>query len=102
MIDSEQVSADLFNTARDPVAVHRLEDIEGLEDHKRQRALLDVCLLFSWLYILAANRKDATVPVGKQQEIELPRSWPDVIACKRPHPQSLPSMDDRCQRLRTR
>ena len=71
MIDSEQVSADLFNTARDSVATRRLEDIEGLEDNKRRRALLGVCLLFSWLYILATNRKDVTVPVGKQQEIKL-------------------------------
>ncbi len=46
LIHGKQVSADLLDAPRDSIAVQRPQDIESLEDHKRQRSLEDVRLLF--------------------------------------------------------
>ena len=46
LIDREQISADLLDAPRDPVAVQRPQHIQSLEHHQRQRALPDIRFLY--------------------------------------------------------
>jgi hypothetical protein len=45
----------------------RSQDIKSLEHHQRQRALQDIRFLFHGTALLVYNRKDGTIPLGKQQ-----------------------------------
>jgi hypothetical protein len=47
--------------------MQRSQDIESLEDHQRQRALQDIRFFFHITAILVSNRKNRTLPLGKQQ-----------------------------------
>jgi hypothetical protein len=67
LIDGKQITTDLLDAPRDPITVKRPQDIKSLEDHKRQSALQDVCFLFHRSVVLVSNRKDGTLPLGKQQ-----------------------------------
>jgi len=42
VIEGDEVSAGLFDTARDPIAVKRPERVQRFEDHQRESALQDV------------------------------------------------------------
>ena len=44
LIHIQKISADLLDASGDTLAVLRSQDIEGLEDHQRQRTLQDVRL----------------------------------------------------------
>ncbi len=66
LIDGEEVSADLFDTPGDAVAVQGTEDIERFEDHQSQGALQDVSFFFHVLPWVS-HRKYGTVQLGKQQ-----------------------------------
>src|SRR6202044_1966265 len=44
LVDRQKVSADLLDAPGDSPAVLRPQDIEGLEDHQRERSLQDVRL----------------------------------------------------------
>jgi hypothetical protein len=68
LIHGKQISADLLDAPRDSITVQRSQDIESLQDHQRQCALKDVRFLFHSTAILVSNRKDGTLPLGKQQE----------------------------------
>ena len=46
LVDSQNISADLFNASSDAVAVLRAQNIEGFEDHQCKRSLQYVRLFF--------------------------------------------------------
>ena len=46
LVEGEKVAADLLDAAGDAVAMLRAQNIEGLEDHQRKRALQNVGLFF--------------------------------------------------------
>jgi hypothetical protein len=67
LIRGKQSSADLQNARDDPMTVKRSQDIRSLAEQGRQSALQDVCHLVHRSVLLVSNRKDGTLPLGKQQ-----------------------------------
>jgi len=67
LIHGQRISANLLDAPRDSIPVQRSQHIKSLEDHQRQRPLQDIRFLSHSTAILVSNRKDATLPLGKQQ-----------------------------------
>jgi hypothetical protein len=68
LIHGQQIPADLLDAPCDSIAVQRSQNVESLEDHQGQRALLDVGFLVHNTFVLVSNRNYGTFPLGKQQE----------------------------------
>src|SRR5215469_3077113 len=57
LVDGKKIAADLFDAARNAVAMERPKQIKGFEDHQGQGSLRDVGLLGHWGgHLLVSNR----------------------------------------------
>src|SRR5262249_52109247 len=57
LVNGKQISADLLDTPRYAIAVQRAQDLKSLEDHKRQRAGLNINL--------SSHRASYWLPTGR-------------------------------------
>ena len=78
LVYREQIAADLLNAPRNSVAVQRPQHIQRFQDHKCQRALLNVGFLFHSvtfpLCYLGFQQEYCHTPFGKTTCISL--GWP--------------------------
>jgi hypothetical protein len=64
LVDSEQISADLLDPPCNAVAVERPKQVQRLQDHQRESALLDI-LLWVHQFSFWLSTEECHVPLGE-------------------------------------